>query len=277
MIALIFIKSMITPVGALEAPLGNYGQAPMFQGFLDGYLTMDALAALIFGIVVANAVQEKGIKSDKSLAKYMSIAGVGAGLLLSIIYIILGYVGSISGSLGQFDNGAKVLAGVMTLLFGQSGVVLLGIIFTIACLCVSVGLVTSCSQFFTSVFPKIPYKVWGFILSFISMFLANLGLTEILKVSVPILGFIYPVALMLIILGLFHKKISRYAYIYPITIGSVALFSAIDIVNRNVFMDRWTPLLKHIPFYTEGVGWLVPATVSACLGIVISVLVNKKD
>lgn len=206
----------------------------------------------------------------------MSIAGVGAGLLLSIIYIILGYVGSISGSLGQFENGAKVLAGVMTLLFGQSGVVLLGIIFTIACLCVSVGLVTSCSQFFTSVFPKIPYRVWGFILSFISMFLANLGLTEILKVSVPILGFIYPVALTLIILGLFHKKISRYVYIYPITIGSVALFSAIDIVNRNVFMDRWTPLLKHIPFYTEGVGWLVPAIVSACLGIVISVLVNKR-
>ena len=82
---------------------------------------MDALAALIFGIVIANALRAKGIEDDKGLAKYMSIAGIGAGLLLSIIYVILGYVGSMSGSLGTFDNGAQVLAQVMTTLFGQGG------------------------------------------------------------------------------------------------------------------------------------------------------------
>ena len=62
---------------------------------LDGYLTMDALVALIFGIVIANALRAKGIEDDKSLAKYMSIAGIVAGLLLSIIYVILGYVGQL--------------------------------------------------------------------------------------------------------------------------------------------------------------------------------------
>ncbi|KFN04230.1 branched-chain amino acid transport system II carrier protein BrnQ1 [Bacillus mycoides] len=275
MIALIFIKSMFTPVGDVKEPIGNYGQAPMFQGFLDGYLTMDALAALIFGIVIANALRAKGVQDDKGLAKYMSMAGIGAGLLLSLIYIILGYVGSVSGSLGKFDNGAKVLAQVMTTLFGQGGTVLLGIIFTVACLCVSIGLVTSSSQFFSSVFPKVSYKVWAFILSFISMVLANLGLTQILKVSVPILGFIYPIALTLIILGLFHKYIGKYVCIYPITIGIVALFSGIDVLNRNVLMEKWTPLLKNLPFYTEGVGWIVPALAGACLGIIISICTNK--
>ena len=145
---------MFTTVGDMKRTNRNYGQAPMFQGVLDGYLTMDALAALIFGIVIANALRAKGIEDDKGLAKYMSIAGIGAGLLLSIIYVILGYVGAISGSLGTFDNGAKVLAQVMTTLFGQGGVVLLGLIFTISCLCVSIGLVTSCSQFFRVHFRK---------------------------------------------------------------------------------------------------------------------------
>ncbi len=275
MIALIFIKSMFTSVGSVKEATGNYGQAPMFQGFLDGYLTMDALAALIFGIVIANALRAKGIEDDKGLAKYMSIAGIGAGLLLSIIYVILGYVGSISGSLGTFDNGAKVLAQVMTTLFGQGGVVLLGLIFTIACLCVSIGLVTSCSQFFASAFPKVSYKVWAFILSFVSMVLANLGLTQILKVSVPILGFIYPVALTLIILGLFHKYIGKYVYVYSVTIGIVALFSAIDVLNKSVLMNKWTPLLKILPFYSEGVGWIVPAFVGACLGVIVSIAINK--
>ncbi|EJR25580.1 branched-chain amino acid transport system II carrier protein [Bacillus mycoides] len=275
MIAIIFIKSMFTSVGGVKEPSGNYGQAPMFQGFLDGYLTMDALAALIFGIVIANALRAKGVADDKGLAKYMSIAGIGAGLLLSIIYVILGYVGSISGSLGTFDNGAKVLAQVMTTLFGQGGVVLLGLIFTIACLCVSIGLVTSCSQFFASVFPKVSYKVWAFILSFVSMVLANLGLTQILKVSVPILGFIYPVALTLIILGLFHKYIGKYVYVYSVTIGLVAVFSAIDILNKSVLMNKWTPLLKMLPFYSEGVGWIVPAFVGVCLGVIVSIAINK--
>ncbi|HDR7688205.1 TPA: branched-chain amino acid transport system II carrier protein [Bacillus toyonensis] len=275
MIALIFIKTMFTPVGSVKEVTGNYGQAPMFQGFLDGYLTMDALAALIFGIVIANALRAKGIEDDQGLAKYMSIAGIGAGLLLSIIYVILGYVGSISGLLGTFNNGANVLAQVMTTLFGQGGVVLLGLIFTIACLCVSIGLVTSCSQFFTSVFPKVSYKVWAFILSFISMILANLGLTQILKVSVPILGFIYPIALTLIILGLFHKYIGRYVCIYPVTILIVAVFSAIDILNKNVMTNQWTPILKYIPFYTEGVGWIIPALVGVCIGVIVSIMINK--
>ncbi|WP_342718066.1 branched-chain amino acid transport system II carrier protein [Bacillus paramycoides] len=276
MIGLIFIKSMFTSVGNVKEAAGNYGQAPMFQGFLDGYLTMDALAALIFGIVIANALRAKGIEDDKGLAKYMSIAGIGAGLLLSIIYVILGYVGSMSGSLGTFDNGAKVLAQVMTTLFGQGGVVLLGLIFTIACLCVSIGLVTSCSQFFVSAFPKVAYKVWAFILSCISMILANLGLTQILKVSVPILGFIYPVALTLIILGLFHKYIGKYAYVYAVTVGIVAVFSAIDIFNKNVMMNQWTSVLKYIPFYAEGVGWIVPAIIGVCIGVIVSSVFNKK-
>nr|WP_142335590.1 branched-chain amino acid transport system II carrier protein [Bacillus toyonensis] len=275
MIALIFIKTMFTPVGSVKEATGNYGQVPMFQGFLDGYLTMDALAALIFGIVIANALRAKGIEDDQGLAKYMSIAGIGAGLLLSIIYVILGYVGSISGSLGTFNNGANVLAQVMTTLFGQGGVVLLGLIFTIACLCVSIGLVTSCSQFFTSVFPKVSYTVWAFILSFISMILANLGLTQILKVSVPILGFIYPIALTLIILGLFHKYIGKYVCIYPVTILIVAVFSAIDILNKNVMTNQWTPILKYIPFYTEGVGWIIPALVGVCIGVIVSIMINK--
>ncbi|AFU16838.1 Branched-chain amino acid transport system II carrier protein [Bacillus thuringiensis MC28] len=275
MIALIFIKTMFTPVGSVKEATGNYGQVPMFQGFLDGYLTMDALAALIFGIVIANALRAKGIEDDQGLAKYMSIAGIGAGLLLSIIYVILGYVGSISGLLGTFNNGANVLAQVMTTLFGQGGVVLLGLIFTIACLCVSIGLVTSCSQFFTSVFPKVSYKVWAFILSFISMILANLGLTQILKVSVPILGFIYPIALTLIILGLFHKYIGKYVCIYPVTILIVAVFSAIDILNKNVMTNQWTPILKYIPFYTEGVGWIIPALVGVCIGVIVSIMINK--
>ena len=112
-------------------------------------------------------------------------------------------------------------------------------------------------------------------LSLVSMILANLGLTQILKVSVPILGFIYPVALTLIILGLFHKYIEKYAYVYTVTVGIVAVFSAVDIFNKNVMMNQWTSVLKYIPFYMEGVGWIVPAIIGACIGVIVSIVINK--
>ncbi|MGQ0514086.1 branched-chain amino acid transport system II carrier protein, partial [Bacillus sp. D-CC] len=86
--------------------------------------------------------------------------------------------------------------------------------------------------------------------------------------TITILGFIYPVALTLIILGLFHKYIGKYVCIYPVTIVIVAAFSAIDIFNKNVMMNQWTSVLKYIPFYTEGVGWIVPAIIGAHIGVI---------
>ncbi|MFP3381301.1 branched-chain amino acid transport system II carrier protein, partial [Bacillus sp. SIMBA_069] len=75
-------------------PTGNYASQPVIQGFLDGYLTMDALAALVFGIVVANTLRNKGVEDKKSLSSYMVLAGLGAGMLLTVIYVILGVLGS---------------------------------------------------------------------------------------------------------------------------------------------------------------------------------------
>jgi len=49
-----------------------------------------------------------------------------------------------------------------------------------------------------------------------------------------------------------------------------------DVLNKSVLMNKWTPLLKVLPFYTEGVGWIVPAFVGACLGMIASIAMNKK-
>ncbi|MFD3448413.1 branched-chain amino acid transport system II carrier protein [Microbacteriaceae bacterium 4G12] len=278
LILAIFVKSLITPVGSFGTAHGNYNLSPVFQGFLDGYLTMDALASLIFGIVIANALRAKGIEHEKSLSRYMMMAGVGAGILLSIIYVILAYLGAASVSLGKAENGAQVLTKVMTYLFGQSGTVLLGVIFTVACLCVSIGLVTSCSQFFAKVFPKVSYKIFAFLLCVVSMAIANLGLTQILKVSVPILGAIYPVALVLIVLALLHDYMKGYSSVYVATVLLVGLFSLVDMINQTFLSQAWSGVLSYFPLYREGVGWVVPALVGLVIGYIYGeVVLRRKD
>jgi branched-chain amino acid:cation transporter, LIVCS family len=269
LIFIIFVKSLIDPIGSFESPKGNYEPNPVFQGFLDGYLTMDALAALAFGIVIANTLKAQGVLDNKQRSLYMVYAGIGAGLLLTVIYLILGYLGASSASLGESENGAQILSNVMTHLFGQSGTLLLGLVFTLACFCVSIGLVTSCSQFFTSAISRITYKMWVIILCVLSTAITNLGLTQILQISVPILGMIYPIAIVLIILGLCDNFIKGNSYIYVSIISLVGLFSLLDTINISFFDGDWNTAFGILPFYSEGLGWIIPAVIGGIVGYVL--------
>ena len=106
----------------------------------------------------------------------------------------------------------------MTYLFGEPGAILLAVIFTVACLTTCVGLITSCSEYFASLSTKVTYKTWVRVLSLSSMVLANMGLTKILAVSVPVLNAIYPIAIMLIVLAMFDKFLKGNKSVYCLTI-----------------------------------------------------------
>ncbi|ERI07511.1 branched-chain amino acid transport system II carrier protein [Aneurinibacillus aneurinilyticus] len=277
MIAIIFIRSLFMPMNTLQAPKGNYAANPAFQGFLDGYLTMDALAALAFGIVIANTLKAKGVHEEKSLSVYMVYAGLGAGILLSVIYLALGYLGAVAPHAAEAKNGAQILTLLMNHLFGAGGTMLLGLLFTLACLCVSIGLVISCSQFFNTTLPWLSYKGWATVLTVWSMAIANLGLTQILKVSVPVLGILYPVAIILIILALAHRYIATASVVYTITVGLVGLFSLIDIVNTVFLAGKWSSSLSGLPLYSEGLGWIVPAIVGILTGNILDKIKNIRN
>lgn len=269
LIALIFLTSLFKPLGPTGIPAGKYASNPVVQGFLDGYLTMDALAALVFGIVIANALRSKGIEDKKSLSVYMIKAGLGAGILLTFIYVILGVMGSSGAALGRPENGALLLTGIMGQLFGTSGTLILGVIFTVACLCVSIGLVTSCSQYFHGRFSGLSYRGWAALLCLLSMGVANLGLSEILSVSVPILGAIYPIAIVLILLALLERWIPSDSTVYMTTVIVVTVFGLVDLLNVTFFARGWDDILGVLPFYLAGAGWVMPALFAVCAGVLL--------
>ncbi|HZH59934.1 MAG TPA: branched-chain amino acid transport system II carrier protein [Metabacillus sp.] len=275
MIALIFVKSLITPMGAFTEATGAYQNNSFFQGFMDGYLTMDALAALVFGIVVANTIRAKGVTDTKLVSKYMGFAGLGAGILLASIYTILGFLGASSAALDKAENGAGVLTIVMNQLFGGIGIILLGLLFTLACLCVCIGLIISCSQYFSNLIPKLSYKKWAVILAVLSLLVANLGLNQILSISVPILGAIYPIAVVLILLGLAGNRVSHSVYLVA-TIFT-AVFSITETVNTTFLNGMLNDILGMIPLYEQGVGWILPAIVGVIIGTFIRKTSNQPD
>jgi branched-chain amino acid:cation transporter, LIVCS family len=267
LIILVFVRALSIHLPGLKEATLNYKHNPISQGFLDGYQTMDAIGALIYGIVFTNIFKSKKISNPTLRIKYLAIFGLISALLSAFCYFIIGYLGATASVPGKVDNGAILLTAALQQLFGQSGTIVLGLIFTLACLSVCIGLITSCAQYFSSIFPKLSYTTWAVVLCFISGLVANLGLSEILKVSVPVLGLLYPVAIVLIILGLLHNRLPFHNRpVYAMTIGLVGLFSLIDVTNSTFLHGSLSKVLAEVPLYPNGFGWVIPGLVGLVLG-----------
>src|SRR5699024_5680760 len=90
---------------------GPYLTAPFSEGIRQGYLTMDAFASMIFGIIMVSATRSRGVTNHGLITRYVSYAALIAGVLLSLIYICLFMVGSKSTGLvtGAIANGTQII------------------------------------------------------------------------------------------------------------------------------------------------------------------------
>ena len=208
MIAVLFVACLIIPHDAFPAPSGDYAQLQLSRGFLDGYQTMDLLAALYFGIVISANVRQMGITSVSQNRRETGYAGLGTGILLVAIYGALAFIGMVSGSITPVDpatdTGATVLTNLSHSAFGPVGTAFLGVIFVVACFNVCTGLISTCGTFFHSHFPTVAgrpvsYRVWSAIFAAFSFLVSNAGLNTIIKVSVPVLSALYPIAIVLVV------------------------------------------------------------------------------
>ncbi|MCY9546439.1 branched-chain amino acid transport system II carrier protein [Lysinibacillus xylanilyticus] len=274
---ILIIISIVKPMGHFQQPIGDYVDSAFMTGFKEGYNTMDALASLAFGIVVINAIKSAGISDRKEIAKATWKSGIFAMALMTLIYGLITYMGASSiDAVGTFDNGGLIFAAVADHYFGSYGAILLAVIIVLACLKTSIGLITSCSEFFHEVFPKISYKWFVFLLCVVSFTIANFGLTNIIKFAIPVLMFLYPIAIVLILLALcsslFKNKQPVYAVAMIFTIfisvidGYKALVASIPTAKLSIFDAIEKAYSNFLPFYDMGLGWILPALIGAFIG-----------
>lgn len=252
--------------GEFQAASGNYVDMPFFQGMIEGYLALDGPAGLAFSIIVIQAIRELGVTDKKSIIKYTCICGLGAAFFLSIVYFALSYVGAITP--GTYANGGVLLTTITKQLFSTPGVIVLGIAVLLACLTTAIGLTTSFSDYLTSVYPKLKYKQVAFVVCVFSFIIANVGLTQLIKISLPILIMIYPVTVVLMVLSFFHTRIGNRRMVYVLGMVFaflVSFFSGLD--NAQLHFGIVHDWMAQLPFYNLGIGWILPAMVGALLGL----------
>ncbi|QED48946.1 branched-chain amino acid transport system II carrier protein [Cytobacillus dafuensis] len=271
-LGIIVVKSLITPLGEPHAPVGPYADGPLFKGFVEGYLTMDTIAALVFGIIVISSIKGLGVTNKKSLTKICVQAGIIAATGLVIVYLSLAYIGSTApDTLGTQENGGAILSGAANYLFGSFGSIILGLAILFACLTTSIGLVSACAEYFSKLMPRFSYKTIVIIFSIFSTIIANIGLTQLIKFSVPVLVIIYPLAIVLIVLSFLHNAFKGSSIVYIWALIPTGIISLIDGLNAaGLNMTAITDALNFLPLFDQGIGWIVPAILGAIVGYVIS-------
>ena len=168
---------------------------------------MDALASLAFGIIVVQVIRDLGVDDPTAVAGSTVRAGIFSSLLMAFIYIAVTIAGTQSrGVLEASENGGTALAQIAQHYLGSAGLFILAATVTLACLKTAVGLITSCAETFSALFPDGPkYRIWAIIFSLVSLLFANLGLSAIISYSLPVLMFLYPLSIALIALALLGR------------------------------------------------------------------------
>lgn len=285
-LGILIIVALINPGAPVSevTPVEGYQNGALFNGIIEGYGTMDAIAGLAFGIVIINVVRDLGVDDDGDVARETLKSGIFTGILMLIIYALTIIMGAQSRGLFEISpNGGIALTQISNHYLGAVGSVILAITITLACLKTAIGLITSCGEMFLKLVPgKLNYRGWAMFFTLFSFIVSNVGLTAIINYAVPVLMLLYPLATVLIIMALFEKAFGKSKYVYGwVTLGAFipAVFDFCKTLPEGVQTALHIPAMTELgrsifPFFDHGLGWVVPALIGLVIGIVLT-LVNR--
>ncbi|MDR0805140.1 MAG: branched-chain amino acid transport system II carrier protein [Enterobacteriaceae bacterium] len=276
------IGVVVAPQGELAAPIGDYQNSAFTKSFIGGYNTMDTFAALMFGMLLVDVLRGKGITEQKATYKYLVIAGLISAAGLAFVYISLFWLGATSATIApNADNGGVILASYVKALFGQPGQFILSGVVLLACLTTSVGLVSACADYFSTLTP-LRYRHWVVILSIICALVANVGLSQLIALSVPVLLALYPLAIALVVLTFIRHWLPNPKYAFRTVMFVALIFSLLDGMRSIPALEHidWIKHLldsqtKYMPLADQGMAWVLPTAIVIVL--VFFIPASKKE
>ncbi|WP_282372910.1 branched-chain amino acid transport system II carrier protein [Pseudomonas sp. PS02290] len=276
-LAILGIAAFLLPAGEVGVAEPAYVAAPFSQGFINGYLTMDTLGALVFGIVIVNAIRSRGVESPRLITRYAIIAGLIAGVGLALVYISLFRLGSDSHAIAAgATNGAAVLHAYVQHTFGTLGSSFLAVLISLACLVTAVGLTCACAEYFSRVLP-LSYKTLVILLAAFSLLVSNLGLTKLIQFSIPVLTAIYPPCIALVALSFCKDFWHEQGRIVAPVMLVAFLIGAVDAVKGSALGVYLPDALAHLPLSEQGLAWLIPSLITLFIAFVVDRMLGKRS
>ena len=258
-----------------DAPTGEYSATPLAAGLLEGYMTMDSIAALAFGIIVVTSLGHTGGGIGAKVVRRTSTAAIIAGSLLAVVYVGLGLIGHVIPNAQSYGDGATLLADAAQMTMGWPGQIVFGLIVLTACMTTAVGLIAATSEFFHRLLPAISYRTWMIVFTIISFALASAGLDSVLAIAVPIITFLYPIAITVVFITIAtHPLRLTTPALWTFRLGSwmaAAWSAATTLAHVGVATEGISSVLMWSPLQANQLGWILPTLIAALIGACIDV------
>jgi LIVCS family branched-chain amino acid:cation transporter len=267
------------------APIDSYKESSLSTeqsftlGFIEGYQTLDVLASVIFAGIIIAATKAKGYQSTRSKMQVVITAGALSSIFLFIVYGGLIYLGATSGVSGTSMKRSELLMHISHSILGPYGNIGIAISIALACLTTSVALVAAFGTFFSSLTKvKLGYRLLVTLCCVASCVLSITGVDNIISFAYPILSFVYPIAITLVLYSVFFGSMvkNRKPYIYALLASTViAVFYLLK--HFSLLNGSNIEVLNHIPLFEYELGWVVPSAICFFATWVISGPGIQKD
>ena len=234
------------------------------RGFLEGYQTMDTIASIAYAGIILKAIKSGRNLTHKQEFSFLIKSGLVAIISLALIYGGFALVGAKMHSVLATDDKIELLVKTTSYLLGNYGIFVLAICVAGACLTTAIGLVATVGEFFSSI-TSFKYKNIVIFTVIISFLLSILGVESIINISIPILVFIYPVMISLILLNLFGKFVKN-DYVYKGVVLFTGIIGLIESLEALGIKNYYTKsVLEILPFSDYGLTWLFPGIIGYIL------------
>ena len=273
LLALLCGVTVLMAPGVEREAIEPYAGAPLTTGLTQGYLTMDVLAASVFGIVVITSLRDRGLTSPKRLVRGTILSGGIAAALLGLVYVGLAVLGTRTRGEITPDtkDGTELLRNAASSTLGTSGVVIFAAIVILACLTTAVGLLASWAGYAYTAWPAVSFNRQLAACAIVSFTLANLGLSAILKIAGPLLNLLYPFAIALVAVTLVDALApGRLRAAYRWCVITAGIFGSVSAITAAGW-DGPSRLLARTGLWSDSTGWILPAFIALGIGIVLDV------
>jgi len=271
----LFSSSLATGTSSFETPI--------VSGILEGYQTFDAIGAVVVGAVIIVSLKFKNMKVSQfeSKRKLIRQSGFIAGSGLFLIYAGLIAVGAYYGSQINIDaelstdmQRANLLRGISIAALGNFGNTVLSILISLACFTTAVGIVAGTADYFRGLFNKSQtvYVVTAVISCLAGVGVGQLDFHSIIVIAYPILLFIYPITIVLILLNVLSDKVAT-PLVFRVVVLVTFVFSLPDVIGFVSPSEQLQSITAYIPLAKHSLGWVLPAL----LAFMITALVQPKN
>ncbi|MCM5704784.1 branched-chain amino acid transport system II carrier protein [Larsenimonas salina] len=271
LLAILAGATLLFPQGDFGLPSPDWHRSPFAKGVQSGYLTMDMLASMVFGILITNAIRNKGIEAPARITRYTLSAGAIAGVCLAAVYLPLAFMGATSHEVAPNAESGALIPAYVDALLGPTGGIILAVVITLACLTTAIGLLTACGEYFNRLIPAVPYRVIIVALGISGIAVALQGLGTLIQVSVPVLSALYPLAIVVIALSLIRPWLSHPARMFNAALAITLPFGVLEGLHAAGKLSTLglASMYEALPLSDDQTVWLLPALIGIGLGLAL--------